>query len=507
MSKQQDQISEGSSAPETESFQDAPLTHSEADAVRDRKVDRMGTGSIPKLITEFAIPSVVGMVVNASYGVIDSMFLGHAVGEIGLSAVTVANPIMIVFMALAMLVGNGGNALAALRLGEGKRQDAEIAMGNVVFLSLVLWVLVALAAANPFLMDLLLTISSATDEVRPYARTFIEILCYGFILQSIGLGVNNFIRTAGAPNRALGTMIIGLVVSVVFNYLFVLVLGWGVAGSALATLAGQAASAIAVVWYFTMTPDVPMRLHLRNLRPHAQIDGTIITFGFPSFAVQAGMAVVNFVLNYQLVLYGAQTIIGADNALASIGVVNRIGGFVVMPLVGTAIAIQPLLGYNYGARKLERVRKIWWLGVAGATVLAFAMWLILRIFPQQIVWAFGITNQDLMDFTVFALEIQFLALPFVGFQIVTSNYFQATGQPAKSIFLTLTRQIIFLVPLLFWLPTVLPSIAPGLTGLDALYFAAPVADFLAIFTTLGFALWELRRIRRMVEGVIPERQP
>lgn len=473
---------------------DAP--HLPEDA-NDRKVNRMGTESIPRLLAEFAIPSVVGMVVNGSYAIIDSIFLGHAMGEIGLSAVTVANPVMIVFMALAMLVGNGGNALAALRLGEGKRDDAETSLGNVVFLSIILSIIVAAAAANPFLIDLLLTLSSATAEVRPYAQIFIQILCYGFILQCIGLGVNNFIRTAGAPNRALMTMVIGLVGSTVFNFLFVMVFGWGVVGSALATLAGQAFSCVAVLWYFLWTKNVPMKLKAHCLRPRAAIIRTIIAFGFPSFAVQAGMAAVNFVLNFQLVVYGAQTVIGADNALASIGVINRIGAFTVMPLIGIAIAIQPLLGFNYGARKIDRVQKTWWLGIAVATVIGTLMWLALMLFPHQIIEAFGISNVELLEFTTFALGVQFLLLPLVGYQIVSSNYFQATGQPAKSIFLTLTRQILFLIPFILILPHFLPVWFPGLDGLDALYFSTPISDAFSILVTTGFVIWEVRRLKRM----------
>ncbi len=475
--------------PETESHTGKPAASA--------RVHRMGTASIPKLIAEFAIPSVIGMVVNGSYNIIDSMFLGHAVGEIGLSAVTVANPVMIVFMALAMLVGNGGNALAALRLGEGKRDAAERALGNVVFLSFVLWGAVAAVAACPPLMDALLTASSATDEVRPYAATFVQILCFGFVLQCIGMGVNNFIRTCGAPNRALGTMVVGLVAATGFNYWFVIVCGWGVAGSALATLAGQACSCAAVLWYFLFTPTAALRIRLGCIVPVPRIIGTILTYGFPSFAVQAGMAVVNFVLNYQLARYGALSAIGSVNALASIGVVNRIGMFTVMPLVGIAVALQPLLGYNYGARKIDRVRKTLWLGIAVATVIGAAEWAVIMAFPEAIANAFGIQSAGLVAFTAFALRVQFAMLPFIGFQIVGANYFQATGQPAKSIFLTLTRQILFLVPLLFALPHILPQVAPQFAGLDALYFAAPISDFLAVFTVGVFIVWEMRRLRKM----------
>ena len=459
-----------------------------ASSAGDDKVLRMGTASIPRLITEFAIPSVVGMLINGSYAIIDSVFLGHAVGEIGLSAMTVANPIMIVFMAIAMLIGNGGNALAALRLGEGKREDAERALGNVVSLSLIAAVIVLIIGWNPALVSWVLDLASATPEVRPFAQTFIQILCAGFILQCIGLGVNNFIRTCGAPNRALGTMVIGLVGSVAFNALFVLALGWGVAGSALATVLGWACSCLAVLQYFCLRSDVPMRLRLSAMRPSFPMDRTVLAFGLPSFCVQAGMAIVNFVINFQLVRYGAATPIGADDALAAIGVVQRIG---------IAIALQPLLGFNYGAHNVERVRKTLWYGIGAASSISLLMFVIVEVFAVPIAHAFGISHDGLVDFTAFAIRVQFLMLPFVGFQIVSSNYFQATGQPAKSVFLTLTRQILFLVPLLYLMPVVLPQLFPQFTGLDALYFAAPVADFLSIFTTAVFVAWEMARLRRL----------
>lgn len=468
-----------------------------ASSAGDDKVLRMGTASIPRLITEFAIPSVVGMLINGSYAIIDSVFLGHAVGEIGLSAMTVANPIMIVFMAIAMLIGNGGNALAALRLGEGKRDDAERALGNVVSLSLVAAVIVLVIGWNPALVSWVLDLASATPEVRPYAQTFIQILCAGFIWQCIGLGVNNFIRTCGAPNRALGTMVIGLVGSVAFNALFVLALGWGVMGSALATVLGWACSCLAVLQYFCLRSDVPMRLRLPAMRLSFSMDRTILAFGLPSFCVQAGMAIVNFVINFQLVKYGALTPIGADDALAAIGVVQRIGQFSVMPLIGIAIALQPLLGFNYGAHNVNRVRKTLWYGIGAASSISVLMFIIVEVFAVPIAHAFGISHDGLVDFTAFAIRVQFLMLPFVGFQIVSSNYFQATGQPAKSVFLTLTRQILFLVPLLYLMPVVLPQLFPQFTGLDALYFAAPVADFLSIFTTAIFVAWEMVRLRKL----------
>ena len=478
----------------------APLGQDPKNPKRDDKVKRMGTGSIPKLILEFGIPAIVGMLVNGAYNVIDSIFLGNAMGELGLSVATVAAPIMIIFLAIAMLVGAGGNALAALRLGEGKRVSAEKSLGNTVVLSIAFSIIVAICAATPAILDALLTLSSATDEVRPYAASFIRIICFGFVFQCIGMGVNNFIRTAGAPNRALVTMIVGAVACTIFNYLFVVVFGWGVEGSALATVMGQAIACILVLWYFIFTKNVPIKLHFRYMKPSARVMLAIVSLGAASFFIQGAAAVVTFVINHLLVVYGASSPIGAGDALASIGVVQRIAMFTLLPLIGIGIATQPLLGFNYGARLIGRVRSTLWYGVGGAIIIGFLMWIIVHFFADQIVSVFGISHPGLQEFTVFALKVQLFMLPLIGLQIVGSQYFQATGQPLKSVILILTRQILFLVPLLFLLPTILPQLMPQFNSLDALYFAAPFADVLSIFAVVGILIFEMRRLRRLERG-------
>lgn len=469
--------------------------HTAAEREGHERVSRMGTDSIPKLAVEFAVPAILGMVVNGAYNVIDSVFLGHGAGEIGLSAITVASPTMTIFLALAMLIGAGGNALCALRLGEGKRDEAEHILGNTAMLGVLVSVVLAVAAHIPFIIEPLLTLSSATDSVRPYAREFIQIISLGCVFQVVGMGLNNFIRTVGAPNRALVTMLIGAVGCTVFNAVFVLWLGWGVAGSAWATVCGQAISCATVLWYFTKTPGVPLRLRRRYFPIKAKLARGILSLGAASFAVQAAGAVVNFFINFMLVKYGSLDPIGADNALASVGVVQRIGMFVILPLIGVSIAIQPLLGFSYGAKLWGRVKTTLNVGSIGATVLGTVMWAGIMAFAPQIVGFFGIKDQVLVDFTAFALRVDLIFLPLIGFQIVGANYFQATGQPLKSIILSLTRQILFLIPLLFVLPEVLPHIAPMLDSLDAVYFAVPLADFLAVFTVVVFVVIELRKLK------------
>lgn len=467
----------------------------------DNRTARMGTGSIPHLVLEFAIPSVVGMLVNGAYNVIASIFLGQAMGEIGLSVATAAMPVMTIFMALSMLIGNGGNALAALRLGEGRKDQAEKTLGNTVCLGLIMGTLVALLTSIPVCMEALLSLSSTTAEIHDYTYDFVRIISFGFILQTIGMGVNNFIRTAGAPNRALLTMLIGAVACIALSYLFVLVFDWGVIGSALATVLGQGVSCLSVLWYFLFTKNVAFKLYARNLKLESEIVGLIFSLGMASFILQIAVAVVNFLINYLLVLYGGQSVLGAEGALASIGVVQRCAMFIVLPLIGIAVAIQPLLGYNYGAGLIPRVRETLKTGLLFAVILGTVLWAFALLFSQDIVSFFGIRADALREFTAFALNVQIIALPIVGFQIVSSNYFQATGQPMKSIILSLTRQVLYLIPLYIVLPLVLPIVVPSLTSLDAIYFAVPIADVLAVLTSLLFLRAENKRLTRIEAGV------
>lgn len=469
-----------------------------ADKKENERVTRMGSGNIPALVVEFAVPAILGMLVNGAYNIIDSVFLGHGAGEIGLSAVSVATPIMTVFMAISMLIGAGGNALCALRLGEGKHSEAEHVLGNTFTLGVLVSILLAVLAHVPACIEPLLSLSSATDTVRPYARDFIQIISLGCVFQIVGMGINNFIRTCGAPNRAFLTMLIGAVGCTIFNAIFVMGMGLGVVGSAWATVCGQCISCITVVWYFTKTPGVPLRLRRKYLAMNGALVRKILALGTASFVLQIGAAVSQVVTNYALVKYGAMSPIGADNALAAVGVVGRVAMFTILPLIGMSIAVQPLLGFNYGAKLWHRVKKTLAVGMLGATIIGTVLWVLIMVFAAQIIGFFGITDAALVDLSAFALRVNLIFLPIIGFQIVGSNYFQATGQPTKSIILSMTRQILFLVPLTLILPEVLPGILPMFDGLDAVYMAVPCSDFLAIFTVGAFVFVELHRLNKRI---------
>lgn len=329
---------------------------------KEDKVTRMGTAPIGKLMLEFSIPAVAAVVLNSLYNVIDSIFLGQAMGEIGLAATQVAFPIMTIVNAFAILAGNGGNSLAAILLGEGRKDDAERALGNSVTVMIIVSIAAAIYAT--FWIDPLLILVGATDVTLPYARTFIQIIIYGMMICNISFGVNNFIRTAGAPNLALWTTVVGTVVCIALNYVFVLMFGWGVAGSASATIIGQAVTAIIVLWYFVSPrSSAPFKLRLRNLAIDPKICKRLIELGLAPFGLQAAMAVTQVISNMLLASLGAADPIGVDGALASIGVVSKITGVVFFPALGIAIAAPTHTRLQHGcaqvpARAQDALRRL-----------------------------------------------------------------------------------------------------------------------------------------------------
>ena len=459
--------------------------------------DRLGTERIGRLLLEFSIPAIISMVFNSLYNVVDTAFLGQAFPDgTGVAVTTLALPVMTILMGFSMVAGQGGNALAAIQLGEGRKAQVEKTLGNSAVLLFGLAVLVAVAAVTA--IDPILALIGTSNELWEPTKTFVQIICVGFAFQSLGMGLNNFLRTAGKPNLALGSMVFGTVMCIVLNYLFVLVLGWGVAGSAGATVLGQACGMVPVVWYFTMCKGAPFRLRLSCCRPDARLMGRILTLGLASFVMQVASTVVSVVLNQVIGVYGAQDPIGVTGALAAIGVAQKATLFAITPLIGLIMGAQPIIGYNYGARSWQRVLDaLKWASVAGVAIGTFFL-VLSHAIPVQIVALFGVTG-DLESFAVTALQIYTLLYPLVGFQIVGSSYFQSSGQPLKAAILEMTRQVIFLIPLYLLLPPVLTSVF-GLTGLQGVVVSAPVSDGLATLMTTVFVVREVRKLRGLREA-------
>jgi len=454
--------------------------------------DRLGTRSILKLLLEFSIPAIIMMTFNALYNIVDAVFLGQAIGDTGIAVTTLAFPVMILLMGLSALAGQGGNALAAIQLGEDKIEEVERTLGNTVTLLLVIAGIIAVAGI--LFIDPILALVGTTPDLHDQGKAFIQILMVGFVFQCIGMGANNFLRTEGKPMLALGTSVLGTVVCIIMNYLLVMVMGLGVSGSALATIIGQGVGGVPVIWYLSRGKDAPFHLKVSRMKPDFRLWGTILSLGLASFIMQVANAVINAILNQTLAYYGALDPIGASGALAAIGVASRVNGIAFMPAIGVLMGAQTLIGYNYGARKWKRVLKSFWLGALFATIILTTFFVLIHIIPGPIVRLFGVEG-DLEQFCIYALQIMTAVFPLVGFQMMSSNYFQSTGQPLKASLLSLTRQVLFLIPLLIFLPMYLPNFL-DVTSLQAVCFTYPVADVLSVVTTSAFIIPEIIKLNR-----------
>jgi putative MATE family efflux protein len=465
------------------------------------QVERLGTAKISKLMVEFAIPSIIGLVVNGLYNIIDSIFMGHAMEGIGLATAQIATPIMIFSMAVGVLIGAGGNALAALRLGEGKHDEAERVMGNAFSLTIIAGVLCT--ALVLVFIDPVLTLSGAKEDLWEPSHVFVRIISFGFVLQFFGMAFNNFIRTAGDPNRALYTMVVGTVACIILNFFFVMVFGWGVAGSAWATVIGQGVSAFMMLWYFTFSKKAPFKLRLPCLKLKRRLVTRIFMLGAAAFVLQSANAIIGILLNQQMGIYGALSGLAATPdesvtaVLAAIGVVQRIAMFTFFPILGVAMAAQPLFGYNYGASSFDRVKATFKVSFAWIMGIGIFFWILVHLFPNQIVNLFGVTG-ELQHFTVIVLQVQLFLIPFMGLQVISANYFQSTGQPLKSMLLSLTRQVLYLIPLLYGLPLLMPLISPSFRGVDGLYYAFPIADLLSVATATIMMVLEFKKLNAKI---------
>jgi putative MATE family efflux protein len=445
------------------------------------KMDRskqMGEQSISKLLVRFSVPAIVGMMVNALYNVVDRIFIGRGVGALGIAGATVGFPIMLILMAFGMLVGLGGNALVSIRLGQKKKEEAELILGNS-FVLLVLLALV-LTAAGLFFLKPMLLLFGASEKILPYAQDYLRIILLGSIFQAIGFGMNNFIRGEGNPKIAMLTMLIGAVLNTILDPIFIFVLGLGVKGAALATIISQAAAASWVLLYFLGGKSL-LKIHLKNLRLNLQIVGKIISIGSAPFAMQLASSVMNAVLNRQLQTHGG------DLAISTIGIIYSIFLMILMPIFGLNQGAQPIIGYNYGAQKYDRVKKTLQLAIAVATFWVIIGFVATQMFPHALVLLFN-DNKELLSMGTGAMRIFLMMLPLIGFQVVSSSYFQAVGKPKPAMLLSLSRQVLFLIPLII--------ILPHFFGLKGIWYAGPTSDLLSSLLTGAWLFIEIRHLNK-----------
>lgn len=448
---------------------------------------QLGEQSIGRLLWKFSIPAIVGMLVNALYNIVDRIFVGRGVGVLGISATTIAFPIALIIMAFGMLIGIGAAATVSIRLGQQKKEEAEHILGNAFTLIVISSILVT--TLGLIFQEPLLIIFGASKEVLPLAKQFVTIILMGVLLQNIGFGLNNIIRSEGNPKIAMLTMLIGAVLNTIFNPIFIFGLHLGIRGSALATIVSQTVCSVWVLSYFMGKKSV-LKLRAKNLKLNTHIIKQIFAIGMSPFLMQLAASGINIIFNKDLQTYGG------DTAIAAFGIINSVTMLILMPIFGINQGVQPIIGYNYGAKNFDRVKKALKLAILAATTLCTLGFIIIQLFPRAIISVFSSNNVELLNIGSSGIRIILLMMPIIGFQIVSANYFQAINKAKIAIFLSLSRQVIILLPLLVILPNFLK-----LTGV---WLAGSTADLLSSIVTGIFLFRELRHLGEVSQAMEQE---
>ena len=439
----------------------------------------LGTDRLATLLVRYAIPSIIAMTSTSLYNIIDSIFIGHGVGAMAISGLALTMPLMNLSSAFGAMVGIGAAAIISIRLGEGNRAAAEKTLGNVVLLNSIIG-LVMMVISILFL-DPILYFFGASEQTLPYARDFMQIILAGSVITHMFLGLNEVLRASGYPQKAMFFMLTSVAINCTLNPLFIFVFGWGIRGSALATVIAQSVALSLSLRHFSREDSF---LHFKRgiFRLRRKIVSGILSIGTAPFLLHLCASVVVIFVNKALQLHGGDLYIGAY------GVINRVVMLFIMVVSGLNQGMQPIVGYNYGAKQDLRVMKTLFMTIFCATCVTTAGFLIGELFPRQVALLFvgegDLDSTQLIEAVCEGLRIVVVFFPIVGFQIVTSNFFQYIGKPKRAILLSMTRQMLFLVPLLILLPSHY--------GTLGVWWSMPIADCAA---TLLAALLLFQQIR------------
>ena len=438
----------------------------------------MGEQKIFRLLLRFSVPAVDGMMVQALYNFVDRIYIGRAVGSIGIAATTISMPIMLIGFAFGLMIGIGATALISIRLGEQNKDQAEQIMGNAA----VMLFLISVALMVPGLVFLtpLLKVFGATDTILPYAQDYMRIIILGWLFQVFGFGLNNFIRGEGNPKMAMLTMLIGSIINMILDPIFIFGFGWGMKGAAWATVISQLISAVWVLYYFLSGKSV-LKIRVKYFRLKPSLMVKILALGGAPFLMHISDSMMSAILNNQLRIYGG------DLGISLLGVIMSLMMMIFMFIIGISQGAQPIIGYNYGARQYDRVKKALAQAVMVATGGVLIGYIIIMLFPAQLVRIFNKEDEALVELGVQAMPIFFSLLPLIGFQAISSTFFQAVGKAKQSMFLVLTRSVILHVPGLLLLPRFF--------GLDGIWIATPISTLGSSLITGIFLYYILRRLK------------
>lgn len=447
------------------------------------KITELGTASIRSLLLKYATPGIIAMTAMSLYNMVDSIFIGHGVGALALSGLTVAKPFMDICAAFGTLVGVGASSLVAIKLGEKDYRSANDVLANVVILNVLLGALVMVVGL--FWLDPILYAFGASDATIAYARDYMEIILLGNILTHIYYGLNSMLRSIGHPRISMYATILAVALNVVLDPIFIFVLDMGVRGAALATMISQLVSVVIELIIF-LNPKEVIYFHRGIWRLKRDITMRALGIGMAPFLMHMAACFVVIVLNNQLKRYGG------DMAIATFGMTNRFMFFFAMIVMGIQQGMQPIVGYNYGANLYARMIRAFKLSVYCATCVMGVLWLFGVIWPEGFIRLF--THDELLIAQSIAPARVMLCVMFaIGFPMITGNFYTSIGMAPKAIFLSLTRQVLFLIPLILCLPILFQSL--GWDSIWGVWWALPISDSLSVITAAIVINRDMRKFK------------
>lgn len=444
----------------------------------------LGTAPVGGLIGKFAIPAIISMLVSALYNIVDQIFIGQGVGMLGNAATNVAFPVTTIATALALLLGIGGASNYNLEMGAGREKKASSIAGTALSTLVITGVILAVAVL--LFLRPLLSLFGATTDVMPYAVDYLGITAVGLPFYALSIGGNHIVRADRSPTYSMTCVLTGAIINTILDPLFIFGFGWGIKGAAWATVIGQVVSGILVVIYFGKFRK--MYLELSMLKPSSECLKAIISLGMASCINQIAMAIVQIVLNNILRYYGGLSVYGSDIPIACVGVISKVNQVFMAICIGISQGCQPIWGFNYGAKKYDRVRLAYRYSMIACTAIATVFFLCFQLFPHQIVGIFGTGSDLYFQFAERYLKI-FMFMTFVnGIQPMSSGFFTSIGKAKLGIVMSLTRQVLFLLPLIVVFSLIM--------GIDGVMYAGPIADAAALSLAILFARRELVAMKK-----------
>ena len=450
-----------------------------------KKVNPLATESEGKLIAKFAIPAIISMLVSSLYNIVDQIFIGQGVGLLGNAATNIAFPVSIICTATALLLGIGSASNFNLCSGAGDHEKASRIAGTGLSMLVICGVIIA--AVVLVFLDPLLHLFGVTTKILPYAQEYTGITAVGIPFLILTTGGNHLIRADRSPTYSMTCMLTGAIINTVLDPLFIFGFHWGIKGAAWATVIGQIVSGIMVIVYFGRFRK--MELKKEMFRPRGHLLKMILSLGMASCINQIAMAVVQITMNNTLRYYGAASVYGTDIPLACVGVISKVNMVFMAIAIGISQGCQPIWGYNYGAGSYDRVKRTYWKAFRVAMTVGIVFFLCFQFFPTQLVSIFGTGSKEYYEFAARYFRI-FMFMTFVnGIQPMSSGFFTSIGKAKLGIVVSLTRQVIFLLPLIL--------IFPIFMGIDGVMYAGPIADAAAGIVAIGFAVKEIRAMDKI----------